>query len=96
MGLRGFPADGLRRQASAHYLADPRSLMAVSAAAHRSKADQNPAQWLPPNTKATCRYIIEWTAVKLCWSLTADTEERASLTPRGGLPGRQVSYIAAP
>ncbi|MFI8895590.1 GmrSD restriction endonuclease domain-containing protein [Streptomyces paradoxus] len=86
-----------RREAYANDLDDPRSLVAVSASAHRDKADQDPAQWLPSNTKATCRYIIEWTAVKLRWALTADTEERQSLTRLAeACPDATVTYTPAP
>lgn len=86
-----------RREAYANDLGDPRSLVAVSAAAHRSKADQDPAQWLPPNTKATCRYLVEWTAVKLRWSLTADAAERESLTRLAeACPDTTVTYTPAP
>ncbi|MFF5977889.1 HNH endonuclease family protein [Streptomyces olindensis] len=86
-----------RREAYANDLGDPRALVAVSAAAHRSKADQDPAQWLPSNTKATCRYIVEWTAVKLRWSLTADTDERESLARLAeACPDATVTYTPAP
>jgi hypothetical protein len=68
-----------RREAYANDLGDPRTLNAVSAASHRSRGDQDPARWLPPNTQATCRYIAEWTAVKLRWRFTADRNERESL-----------------
>lgn len=86
-----------RREAYANDLADPRTLVSVSAAAHRSKADQDPDQWLPTNTKATCRYVIEWTAVKLRWSLTADTEEREFLARLAeACPDAVVTYTPAP
>jgi hypothetical protein len=63
-----------RREAHANDLGDPRTFNAVSAASHHSKGDQDPAHWLPSHTRATCRYIAEWTAVKLRWRFTADRE----------------------
>ncbi|WP_217238231.1 HNH endonuclease family protein [Streptomyces sp. AC555_RSS877] len=86
-----------RREAYANDLGDARALVAVSAASHRSKGEQDPAQWLPPNVQATCPYVIEWTAVKLRWKLTADTEERESLTRLAeGCSGATVTYTPAP
>jgi hypothetical protein len=86
-----------RREAYANDLADARALVAVSAAAHRSKADRDPAQWLPPNPKAACRCVIEWTAVKLRWNLTVDTEERDSLSRLAeACPDAAVAYTPAP
>ena len=40
--------DAGRRQRYANDLGDPRALAAVTARANRSKADQDPADWLPP------------------------------------------------
>jgi hypothetical protein len=86
-----------RREAYANDHGDPRALVGVSAAAHRSKGDQDPAQWLPSNGQATCRYITEWTAVKLRWQLTVDAQERESLTRLAeGCPGATVTYTVAP
>ncbi|WP_338782510.1 hypothetical protein [Streptomyces sp. DG1A-41] len=47
--------------------------------------------------QATCRHIVEWTAVKLSWSLTADTEERESLVRLAeACPDAVVTYTQAP
>jgi hypothetical protein len=55
------------------------SLIAVTARSNRSKADQDPAQWLPPAADAHCRYAAEWVATKLRWSLTAAEAELTAL-----------------
>jgi hypothetical protein len=68
-----------RREAYANDLGQDASLVAVTARSHRSKADQDPAQWLPPATGAVCRYVAEWTATKLRWNLTVDQAEQATL-----------------
>lgn len=68
-----------RRQAYANDLDEPVALVAVSAASNRSKADKDPAQWLPPAADAHCRYVTEWTTVKTRWGLTVDEAERAAL-----------------
>ena len=69
-----------RREAFANDQTDPRSLVAVSASSNRSKSDQDPAEWLPTHTSATCTYVTDWVAVKTRWSLTVDTAEKNTLT----------------
>ncbi len=68
------------RQRYANDLADGRSLIAVSARENRSKADQDPREWLPTDPAGLCRYIEEWTVVKSRWGLSADPSEAAALT----------------
>ncbi|MFD8363434.1 HNH endonuclease family protein [Streptomyces hygroscopicus] len=68
------------RQDYANDLGDTRSLVAVSARENRSKADQDPNQWLPTDPGARCRYIEEWTVVKSRWGLSADPGEVTALT----------------
>ena len=67
-----------RRRAFANDLGDPRSLGAVTDEVNQSKGDRDPAAWLP--TYDRCRYVAEWTAVKLRWRLTADAAEKRVLT----------------
>ncbi len=68
-----------RRKSFANDLGDSRSLRAVSAASNRSKSDKDPAQWLPPLTTFRCTYAREWVVVKVRWTLSVDTLERAAL-----------------
>lgn len=68
-----------RRQAYANDLGAERSLVAVTAKANRSKADQDPAQWMPPAATARCTYLADWVGTKLRWSLTVDRHERDTL-----------------
>lgn len=67
-----------RRQAYANDLGDPRTLIAVTDNVNQAKGDQDPSTWLP--TYDVCRYVQEWTAVKIRWGLTVDTIEKATLT----------------
>ncbi len=53
--------------------------MAVTAKTNRSKADQDPATWLPPLADARCTYAADWVSTKLLWALTADRTERDAL-----------------
>ncbi|MGV4984001.1 HNH endonuclease family protein [Streptomyces sp. NPDC001709] len=86
-----------RREAYANDLDAPTSLVAVSAAANRSKADQDPAEWLPPTPEVTCRYISEWVGTKLRWGLTADAVELEALNQLAeACPGTTVTYQTAP
>lgn len=67
-----------RREAFANDLGDYRTLVGVTDNVNQSKSDQDPAEWLP--TYDRCRYVAEWVAVKIRWSLTADSAERSVLT----------------
>ncbi|MFD5786846.1 HNH endonuclease family protein [Streptomyces sp. NPDC127037] len=71
-----------RRQAYANDLSAERSLVAVTAKTNRSKADKDPAAWMPPSDSATCTYLVDWTATKLRWGLTADEAEQKALLER--------------
>ncbi|WP_225827127.1 HNH endonuclease family protein [Streptomyces naphthomycinicus] len=69
-----------RRVAYANYLDDERHLEAVSQRSNRQKADQDPTTWLvPDNPSQTCRYVANWTAVKLQWGLSVDPAEQQKL-----------------
>jgi hypothetical protein len=48
-----------RREAYANDQGQEASLVAVTARSNRSKADQDPAQWMPPASDAHCRYTAE-------------------------------------
>jgi hypothetical protein len=68
-----------KREAYANDQGVSTSLVAVTARTNRSKADQDPAAWLPPASDQYCRYIGEWIGTKLRWSLTIDTAELEAL-----------------
>ncbi|MEV7646114.1 HNH endonuclease family protein [Streptomyces rubiginosohelvolus] len=68
-----------RREAYANDLDAERSLVAVTAKTNRSKADKDPAAWMPPAEGAACTYLVDWTATKLRWELSADETEQAAL-----------------
>ncbi len=74
------------------------SLVAVTARTNRSKADQDPAQWMPLLPDAHCRYVSEWVATKLRWSLAAHQAEVDALTvyAEGPCEATVVHYAAAP
>ncbi|OXM59200.1 HNH endonuclease, partial [Amycolatopsis sp. KNN50.9b] len=67
------------RQAYANDPDDPRSLLAVHDSANQSKADRDPAQWMPPAANAACRYISDWVTVKTRWGLSTDAAEHAAI-----------------
>ncbi|WP_274562420.1 HNH endonuclease family protein [Streptomyces spiramyceticus] len=94
-GASQWTAD--RRRAYANDLGADQSLVAVTAKTNRSKADQDPAQWLPPSADARCTYASEWTATKLRWHLTADRDEQAALLELAeGCGDTLVEYEPAP
>ncbi|GGZ95000.1 hypothetical protein GCM10010371_63600 [Streptomyces subrutilus] len=73
------PWSPARREAYANDQASPDTLIAVSAASNRSKADKDPAQWLPSDTSYHCTYAATWVATKLRWDLAADENEHQAL-----------------
>ncbi|MFG2435782.1 HNH endonuclease family protein [Streptomyces sp. NPDC048508] len=86
-----------RREAYANDLDAETSLVAVTARTNRSKADQDPADWLPPLLDARCTYAADWVATKLRWKLTVDDRERTALAELAAGCGRQsVTYETAP
>lgn len=64
-----------RRERFANDLEYDDALVAVTAASNRSKGDQDPAEWQPPDEDGWCRYAIAWTSQKIRWGLTADEAE---------------------
>ncbi|MFF5972199.1 HNH endonuclease family protein [Streptomyces sp. NPDC012769] len=90
--------DAKRREAYANDQDAATSLVAVTARTNRSKADQDPSEWMPPAPSATCRYLGEWVATKLRWGLTADQAEIDAIGVYAGGPCSEqvVHYVVAP
>ncbi|MFH9618053.1 DUF1524 domain-containing protein [Streptomyces pratensis] len=68
-----------RREAYANDQGGSASLVVVTARVNRQKAEQDPAEWIPPVPEAHCRYVGEWVTTKLRWQLTADNPEMEAL-----------------
>ncbi len=83
------------RRAFANDLDEPRSLIAVTASANRSKADRDPAGWLPPDDGYHCVYVADWVVVKHRWRLTVDRAERAAVEEVIAGCGRLTADAAA-
>jgi hypothetical protein len=67
-----------QRSAFANDLTRPQ-LLAVSLSSNRSKGDQDPSQWKPPNQNYWCEYAQRWVTVKTFWKLSVTTSEKAAL-----------------
>ncbi|MFI1826755.1 HNH endonuclease family protein [Streptomyces sp. NPDC020412] len=94
-GAHGWTA--ARREAYANDQGQASSLVAVTAKSNRSKADQDPAQWLPPAADALCRYTSDWLATKLRWALSIDGDEQRRLYQlAAGCPSTRVTFTPAP
>lgn len=85
-----------KRQAYANDLGEEVPLIAVTAGSNRSKADQDPAQWLPPAQDARCRYVFEWVAVKTRWRLSIDEAEKDAIAAIAATCPEAVITIAEP
>jgi hypothetical protein len=91
-GARLWSAD--TRERYANDLDDSRTLLAVTDNVNQSKGDRDPAQWLP--TYDNCRYVADWTAIKLRWNLTVDQTEKYKLASvAASCPAVTVSYQRA-
>ncbi|MFI7353809.1 DUF1524 domain-containing protein [Streptomyces avidinii] len=71
--------DSARRKAFANDLTRPQ-LLAVTAASNRSKGDQSPDLWQPPDRASWCQYGRAWTTVKSTYELTVTEPEKKMLT----------------
>ncbi|MFB6616017.1 HNH endonuclease family protein [Streptomyces sp. NPDC056367] len=71
--------DAARRKAFANDLTHPQ-LLAVTAASNRSKGDQSPGLWQPPDRSSWCQYGRAWTTVKSTYGLTVTEPEKKMLT----------------
>jgi hypothetical protein len=75
-GAAGWTDD--KRSQFANDLTRPQ-LLAVTLSSNRSKGDQDPSQWKPPNQDFWCAYAEDWVAVKSYWKLTVTAQEKDAL-----------------
>ncbi|MFI6310007.1 HNH endonuclease family protein [Nocardia fusca] len=75
-GASGWSTE--QRERFANDLDNPQ-LIAVTASVNRSKGDQDPVNWLPPNPAYRCTYAQMWVAVKSTWQLTVQQAEKDAL-----------------
>ncbi|HEY9327014.1 MAG TPA: HNH endonuclease family protein [Streptomyces sp.] len=93
----GYAWDAARREAYANDQGSSLTLIAVTAKSNRSKADKDPAQWMPPAGGYHCQYTAEWVATKLRWDLAVDDAERQALLGTAeDCSGTTVTYEPAP
>ncbi|OEJ35349.1 HNH endonuclease family protein [Streptomyces subrutilus] len=91
------PWSATRREAYANDQNSPDTLIAVSAASNRSKADKDPAEWLPSDGSYHCTYAATWVGTKLRWDLAVDDNERQALLGLAeDCPTTTVVYEPAP
>lgn len=68
-----------RRERYANDMRRTGALLAVSSRTNQSKSDQDPAEWMPPDDGAWCRYVNAWIVQKAGWHLTVDRAEHDAL-----------------
>jgi len=76
-GGHAWPAS--KKRSYANDLDNSKHLIAVSAAANRSKGSRDPAGWMPPNRAYWCEYLADWVQVKINYSLSIDQAEFLAL-----------------
>jgi hypothetical protein len=67
-----------KREDFANDLKDPQ-LLAVDLSDNRSKGDDSPADWRPPDHDFWCTYARDWITVKTVWSLSVTSAEKSAL-----------------
>jgi hypothetical protein len=75
-----------RRQGFANDLTRPQ-LYAVDLSDNRSKGDQDPSQWKPPNHAFWCTYAQSWITVKTYYKLAVTSAEKTALQDMLGTCG---------
>ena len=55
-------------------------LIAVQAAANRTKGSSGPEDWKPPERGYWCRYAVDWITIKNAWELTTTESEAEALS----------------
>ena len=58
---------------------DPANLIAVAGQANQDKGDQEPADWMPPNTAFRCQYAVQFVAVFRGYGLPIDSPSATAL-----------------
>ena len=69
-----------RKRQYANDLSYDGHLIAVQAAANRSKGSDGPEDWKPPDPAYWCQYAIDWIAIKSSWDLSATESEAVALS----------------
>ena len=72
-----------RREEYANDLDNPEHLIAVDASLNRSKSDQGPDKWMPPNADYHCQYVTGWQAIKQRWVLVMSAREAEAVVEIG-------------
>lgn len=70
---------GDQRVAFANDLAADDHLIAIPLGLNRSKGDDGPEEWRPPDPGSWCRYARVWTDIKARWGLSATDAEWAAI-----------------
>jgi hypothetical protein len=61
------------------YANDPEVLLSSEAGANRTKGDNGPEAWKPPNRDYWCEYARRWIWIKSDWRLTVNPAEKSAL-----------------
>lgn len=75
----GWEWSAAKKRAYANYLDYTGHLIAVTASANRSKGSRGPDEWKPTDTSYWCQYAIDWSNIKIAWSLTVTSAEQTAL-----------------
>ena len=88
--------DDARRRAFANDLSYANHLIAVTNSVNRSKSDQGPERWKPPDESYWCQYAIDWATIKADWGLSATPPEWDALLAMAATCGGELPPSPTP
>ena len=88
--------DAARRRAYANDLSYANHLIAVTNSVNRSKSDQGPERWKPPDESYWCQYATDWANIKAAWGLSATQAEWDALLAMAATCGGEVPPSPTP
>jgi hypothetical protein len=71
-------ADAWSTGKRATFANDPLNLLAVDGPTNQRKGDSGPSEWLPPNTRYACTYVMRFVRVSFLYGATIATADRAA------------------
>jgi len=73
-----------KKKSYVNFQKNPFHLLAVDLSENRSKGEQPPQEYMPPNKRYHCNYLRSWIQIKFRWALYMDNEEKEFIKKKIG------------